>query len=74
MIRSTRWTEKLMQLHRSNEMSRRLATIAGIGPIGATLLSIKVVDARGFKSARNFAAWLGLTPKIIRQLARTSSA
>lgn len=37
--------------------------IPGIGPIGATLLSIKVVDAGGFKSARNFAAWLGLTPK-----------
>jgi transposase len=55
--------KKLMQLHRSNEMSRRLAAIPGIGPIGATLLSIKVVDARGFKSARNFAAWLGLTPK-----------
>ncbi len=55
--------KKLMQLHRNNEMSRRLATIPGVGPIGATLLSIKVVDARGFKSARNFAAWLGLTPK-----------
>ena len=55
--------KKLMQLHRSNEMSRRLAGIPGIGPIGATLLSIKVVDAHGFKSARNFAAWLGLTPK-----------
>ncbi|WLB47312.1 IS110 family transposase [Bradyrhizobium ottawaense] len=55
--------KKLTQIHRSNEMSRRLATIPGIGPIGATLLSIKVVDARGFKSARNFAAWLGLTPK-----------
>ena len=55
--------KKLMQLHRGNEMSRRLATIPGVGPIGATLLSIKVVDARGFKSARNFAAWLGLTPK-----------
>ena len=54
--------KKLTRLHRSNEMSRRLATIPG-GPIGATLLSIKVVDARGFKSARNFAAWLGLTPK-----------
>jgi transposase len=47
--------KKLMQLHRSNEMSRRLAAIPGVGPIGATLLSIKVVDARGFKSARNFA-------------------
>jgi Transposase and inactivated derivatives len=55
--------KKLMQLHRSNEVSRRLAAIPGIGPIGATLLSIKVVDARGFKSGRDFAAWLGLTPK-----------
>lgn len=55
--------KKLMQLHRVNEVSRRLADIPGVGPIGATLLSIKVVDARGFKSGRDFAAWLGLTPK-----------
>ena len=55
--------KKLMQLHRGNEMSRRLAGIPGIGPVGATLLSIKVTDAHSFKSGRNFAAWLGLTPK-----------
>jgi transposase len=55
--------KKLMQLHRGSEVSRRLATIPGIGPIGATLLSIKVADAQGFKSGRNFAAWLGLTPR-----------
>lgn len=40
-----------------------MAAIPGVGPFGATLLSIEVVDARGFKSGRNFAAWLGLTPK-----------
>ena len=55
--------KKLMQLHRGNEMSRRLAGIPGIGPVGATLLSIKVTDAHSFKSGRSFAAWLGLTPK-----------
>src|SRR5882757_345063 len=55
--------KKLMQLHRGNEMSRRLAGIPGIGPVGATLLSIKVTDAHSFKSGRDFAAWLGLTPK-----------
>ena len=55
--------KKLMQLHRGNEMSRRLAGIPGIGPVAATLLSIKVTDAHSFKSGRNFAAWLGLTPK-----------
>ncbi|ESX18816.1 hypothetical protein X765_32295 [Mesorhizobium sp. LSHC440B00] len=34
-----------------------------MAPVGATLLAIKVPDARGFKSGRDFAAWLGLTPK-----------
>jgi transposase len=54
---------KLLALHRSNEVSRRLAAIPGIGPIGATLLAIKVTDAHGFGAGRDFAAWLGLTPK-----------
>ncbi|MER9301265.1 IS110 family transposase [Mesorhizobium sp. M0621] len=55
--------EKLLSLHRCSEMSQRLAAIPAIGPVGATLLAIKVTDAHGFKSGRDFAAWLGLTPK-----------
>jgi transposase len=55
--------EKLLSLHRESGMSRRLAAMPGIGPIGATLLSFKAADAQGFKSGRDFAAWLGLTPK-----------
>jgi len=55
--------EKLLALHRHNEVSRRLAAIPAVGPVGATLLAIKVPDASGFKSGRDFAAWLGLTPK-----------
>ena len=54
---------QLLALHRANELSQRLAAIPGIGPVGATLLSIKLTDAHGFKSGRDFAAWLGLTPK-----------
>jgi transposase len=54
---------KLLALHRDNEVSRRLAALPGIGPIGATLLAIKVTEAHGFQSGRDFAAWLGLTPK-----------
>ena len=55
--------EKLMALHRSNECSRRLAEIPGVGPVGASLLMMKTPDPRIFKSGRDFAAWAGLTPK-----------
>jgi transposase len=54
---------KLLAWHRANEQSRCLAEIPGIGPIGATQLSMKVVDPQAFRSGRQFAAWLGLTPK-----------
>ena len=54
---------KLMAWHRANALSRRLAQIPGVGPIGATLMAIKVADANAFKSGRDFAAWIGLTPK-----------
>jgi transposase len=55
--------DKLLSLHRRSEISQRLAAIPAIGPVGATLLAIKVPDAHGFRSGRDFAAWLGLTPK-----------
>ncbi|WP_346908921.1 IS110 family transposase [uncultured Roseibium sp.] len=54
---------KLRELHRADELSQRLAGIPGIGPVGATLLAIKVSNAHAFKSGRDFSAWLGLTPK-----------
>lgn len=44
--------------------SQRLTTIPGIGPITATALAASVGDAKVFKSARSFASWLGLTPRI----------
>jgi transposase len=34
-----------------------------VGPIGAILLRTKTPDPGIFKSGRQFAAWLGLTPK-----------
>jgi transposase len=54
---------RLMAWHRGNEASRRLAQIPGIGPIGATMLAMKMPDPKTFRSGRQFAAWLGLTPK-----------
>lgn len=54
---------KLMKWHRTDDVSRRIATIPGIGPIGSTMLSVKAPPAENFSSGRHFAAWLGLTPK-----------
>jgi transposase len=48
---------------RHDESARRLATIPGIGPITASLIVATVVDFSVFKSARHFAAWLGLVPR-----------
>jgi transposase len=54
---------KLTAWHRADECSRRLAKIPSVGPIGATLLRMKTPDPTQFKSGRQFAAWIGLTPK-----------
>ena len=54
---------RLMAWHRANACSKRLAQIPGVGPIGATALVMKTPDPRAFPSGRQFAAWLGLTPK-----------
>jgi transposase len=48
---------------RKSEVARRLMTIPGIGPIGATAFASSVADAGQFRSGRAFAAWLGLTPR-----------
>jgi len=54
---------RLLAWHRGNETSRRLAKIPGVGPIGAAMLAMKAPDPAAFGSGRQFAAWIGLTPK-----------
>ena len=48
--------------HRSNETSKRLETIPGIGVIGATAIAA-TVDPKAFRSGRDLAAWIGLVPR-----------
>jgi transposase len=50
-------------LHFGCEVSRRLAEIPGIGPIGATALVAEIGDWKTFSSGRSLAAWIGLVPK-----------
>lgn len=49
--------------HADNEASRRLAAIPGVGVITATAIAATVSDPGQFRSGRQFAAWLGLTPQ-----------
>jgi transposase len=53
----------IMAWHRSNETSKRLDAIPGVGPILATALVAGVADPKAFRSGRNFSAWIGLVPK-----------
>ena len=54
---------KLKAWHHADECGRRLAQIPGVGPIGAALLLMKTPAPEMFRSGRQFAAWIGLTPK-----------
>jgi transposase len=54
---------ELLAWHRSNPASQRLETIPGVGVITATALAATVLDAKAFRSGRQFAAWLGLVPR-----------
>ena len=49
--------------HRSNEASRRIAEIPGVGVLSATAAVAAMGDPKAFKSGREFAAWLGLVPR-----------
>src|SRR5580658_6791758 len=48
---------------RGNEMARRLMTIPGLGPVTASAMAASVQDVSAFSGPREFAAFLGLTPK-----------
>jgi transposase len=53
----------IMAWHRSNQTSKRLNCIPGVGPLLATALVASVADPKIFRSGRNFSAWIGLVPK-----------
>lgn len=44
-------------------LARRLATVPGLGPIASSAFAATTPDVGAFRSARDYAAWLGLTPR-----------
>jgi transposase len=53
----------LAKWHRESPVSQRLATVPAVGLMGATAIAATVTDPHLFKSGREFAAWLGMTPR-----------
>lgn len=48
---------------KTNAAAKRLATIPGVGTLTSSVIAATAPDVSNFRSARDFAAWLGLTPK-----------
>lgn len=55
--------DRIMAIARDHAVMRRLTTIPGIGGLTAHAVVTAVGDGRQFGSARDFAAWCGLTPR-----------
>jgi transposase len=53
----------IMEWHKGNEASQRLAKIPGVGPITASAVVATIGDASNFASARHLSSALGLTPR-----------
>ena len=54
---------RLAALGKHNQQMLALQTIPGVGPLTATALAATACDISDFHSGRQFAAWLGLTPR-----------
>lgn len=48
---------------KGDEQARRLTSIPGVGPIIAATVMAVVMDPAGFRTGRDLAAWIGLTPR-----------
>jgi transposase len=56
-------TRQIVKAKSDNTVARLLTEIPGIGALFASRVTASVPDATVFKSGRDFAAWLGLTPR-----------
>ena len=62
-IRIAAYDRRIAQLARAGEAVQRLMKIDGVGPVTATAIIASIGDGKVFRNGRQFAAWLGLTPR-----------
>jgi transposase len=63
MVRVREIEARLSKWHRQSKVSQLLATVPGVGIMGASAIAATVADPSLFRSGREFAAWLGMTPR-----------
>ncbi|WP_299656289.1 IS110 family transposase [uncultured Jannaschia sp.] len=56
-------TARIGEMQGEDALARRLATVPGVGTISSSAFAATTPDVAAFRSARDYAAWLGLTPK-----------
>lgn len=56
--------QRIVAIVRTDPTMRRLATIPGIGPLTAHAIVTAIGEGKQFASARDFAAWCGLTRRV----------
>lgn len=56
--------KRLRAWHKSDDRSKRLDSVPGIGVVVATACRALVPDPKLFKNGRHFAAWIGIVPKL----------
>jgi transposase len=62
-VRIERLDREIVAMVKEDEAARQLMSIPGVGPLIAATVRAVVQDAHGFKTGRDFAAWIGLTPR-----------
>lgn len=56
-------TARICEMQGKDALARRLATVPGVGTISSSAFAATTPDVTAFRSARDYAAWLGLTPR-----------
>ena len=56
-------TDRIETAQETDPLARRLATIPGVGAITASAIAATTPEVDNSRSARDYAAWLGLTPQ-----------
>ena len=57
--------QEIQESVKVDETARRLTSIPGVGPLIAATVRATVNEIEGFKTGRDFAAWLGLTLRLL---------